>query len=83
MTDDASPSAADESLAHLQAAAREMISAARAMLDAAEQVVDDPQTVGKAVGWVADLARAATARGGHSATDDDDDEGGLERIEVR
>ncbi len=35
---------ASEAIAHLQAAAREMIAAARAFLDVAEEVVEDPKS---------------------------------------
>ena len=45
MTDDGSDRAdrTGEAVAHLQAAAREMIAAARAFLDVAEEVVEDPK----------------------------------------
>ena len=71
----------DEAMAHLQAAAHEMIKAARAFLDVAEDLVTDPkasETVLKVFDSVADAAgRIRPARPG-----DDDDQDPLEHIPV-
>ena len=58
----------DEAMAHLQTAAKEMISAARAFLDIAEDLVTDPKTsdtVLKVFDSLADVAgrRRPTASG--------------------
>jgi hypothetical protein len=88
---------AREGVAHLQAAARELIAAARAALDVAEDLVGDPDSAAALVGVLAglgDLARrAAPARsphGGDAGTGDDaadaagpvPAEGRVERIRV-
>jgi hypothetical protein len=74
---------AGDGLAHLQAAARELIKAARAVLDVAEELVDDPATVGtvaEAVGAVvhtaAQVGRRAVGQvmGDDGATDPDGDD---------
>ena len=52
--------AADEGVAHLQAAAREMVAAAREFLDAVEQVVEDDDRMSKVVGGVTDLFHQAS-----------------------
>lgn len=63
-----------DGVAHLQAAARELIKAARAVLDVAEELVEDPATVGtmaEAVGAVVQTAAQVGRRtvgqalGGH------------------
>jgi len=48
-----------ETIAHLQAAAREMVAAARTFLDAVEAVVEDDERLGRAVGGVTDLLQQA------------------------
>jgi hypothetical protein len=75
---------AQEGLAHLQAAAKEMIAAARSFLDVAETLVEDPQAVQALGGAVTTLAKLAAgtllnATGGASA---DDDEPRVQRIRV-
>jgi F420-dependent methylenetetrahydromethanopterin dehydrogenase len=52
--------AADEGVAHLQAAAREMVAAAREFLDAVEQVVEDDDRMSRVVGGLADLFHQAS-----------------------
>ena len=70
--------AASDGIAHLQAAARELIKAARAVLDVAEELVDDPATVGsvaEAVGAVVHSAAQAGRRAvGQVMGDGPDDE---------
>jgi len=80
---------AADGLAHLQAAAREMIQAARAMLDAAEELVDDPGAVTAVADVVGSIVRGA-ARAGRQAAgatgpdgDDDAPAGGVERIRIK
>ncbi|MBA2282973.1 MAG: hypothetical protein H0W25_17325 [Acidimicrobiia bacterium] len=80
---------AAEGLAHLQAAAREMIAAARAMLDVAEGLVEDPavvtamvDTVGSVVRGAAQAAMRSGPRRSPGEGGDDDDPGGYERIRV-
>jgi hypothetical protein len=73
-----------EVVAHLQAAALEVIAAVRALLDAAETVVRDPSG---AVAVASDLAsRARTRRregdGGEDDGGGDDGDGGVQRIPV-
>ena len=63
--------AADEGIAHLQAAAREMVAAAREFLDAVEQVVEDDDRMNRVVGGVTDLfhqASEAVSRLGRDAS---------------
>ena len=75
---------AADGLAHLQAAARELIQAARAMLDVAEDLVEDPKAVTAVADTVGALVRTA-ARAGRRAVDDDATPGashGVERIRV-
>jgi hypothetical protein len=63
----------DEAMAHLQAAAHEMIKAARAFLDVAEELVTDPrtsETVLKVFDSVADAA--GRVRPNRSPDDEDD-----------
>ncbi|MCD9622442.1 hypothetical protein [Rhabdothermincola salaria] len=50
---------ADETLASLQGAARQLIAAARGLLDAAEVALEDPALVRDAVGTLGGLARDA------------------------
>jgi hypothetical protein len=52
--------AADEGVAHLQAAAREMVAAAREFLDAFEHVVEDDDRLSRAAAGVTDLFHQAT-----------------------
>ena len=73
-----------EGLAHVQAAALEMIKAARAFLDVAEDLVQDPGTaraVMTAAGTVAQ-AFAQAARPSQPPGDDDGGDPGVERIPV-
>ena len=78
---------AADGLAHLQAAARELIQAARAMLDVAEGLVEDPSAVTAVADTVGSLVRTA-ARAGRRAVDDAGGAGsgdvshGVERIRV-
>ena len=76
---------AADGLAHLQAAARELIQAARAMLDVAEGLVEDPSAVTAVADTVGSLVRTA-ARAGRRAVDDagsdDDAPPGVQRIRV-
>lgn len=75
---------AAEGLAHLQAAAREMIAAARVMLDVAERLAEDPKAVAAMVDTVSTVVRGAARaamRGGDRDPSGDDD-GGYERIRV-
>lgn len=76
---------AADGLAHLQAAARELIAAARAMLDVAEDLVEDPGTVSAVVDAFGSVVRTAARAGrGFAGPPRDDDEGhqGIERITV-
>jgi hypothetical protein len=74
------PDGAREVVAHLQAAALEVIAAVRALLDAAETVVRDPSG---AVAVASDLAARARVRGrGGTGDEDDDGTGGVQRIPV-
>ena len=75
---------ATDGLAHLQAAARELIAAARAMLDVAEDLVDDPGAVTAVVDAFGSVVRTAAraARGMGGDGDDDDGPSGVERIQV-
>ncbi len=50
---------ARDSVAHLQAAARELIAAGRAMLDAAEEVVADPTVVSSLADALGTIVRVA------------------------
>jgi hypothetical protein len=50
----------DEGVAHLQAAAREVVAAARVFLDAIEEVVADDDRMGRVVGGVTDLLHQAS-----------------------
>lgn len=59
MTSDAGHVAAD-GVAHLQAAALEMVAAARTFLDAVEDVVADDERMGRVVDGIADVVRQAT-----------------------
>jgi hypothetical protein len=75
---------AADGLAHLQAAARELIQAARAMLDVAAELVEDPKAVTAVADTVGSLVRTA-ARAGRRAVGDDDGAPaahGVERIRV-
>lgn len=85
---DAPPAEGDDrvadGLAHLQAAARELIQAARAVLDVAEGLVEDPSAVTAVADTVGSLVRTA-ARAGRRAVDDaggDESSHGVERIRV-
>ena len=65
---------AHEGIAHLQAAAREMIAAARSFLDVVDDVVNDDDRLGQAVGGMTDFVRQATdavSRAGRRSTDTD------------
>jgi hypothetical protein len=80
---------AAEGLAHLQAAARELIQAARAMLDVAEELVDDPASAGavtEALGAIVRTAARAGRRVAGQSDDHGDDAGpersGVERIRI-
>lgn len=83
--DDTGDDRAAQGLAHLQAAARELIAAARAVLDVAEDLVDDPKAVSAMVetmGTVVGKAvRSATAGGGNDDGDADAG-GGYQRIRL-
>ena len=59
-------------LAHLQAAALEMIAASRAMLDAAEQVVEDPRAAASIVDLLGSLTAMAKGRASGPGRDPDD-----------
>jgi hypothetical protein len=74
-----------DGLAHLQAAAKEMIAAARSFLDVAETLVDDPkavQALGGAVTTLAKLAASTLMSSGTSSADGDDGEPRIQRIRV-
>lgn len=58
---------AADGVAHLQAAAREMVAAARTFLDAVEDVVNDDERMSRVVDGVADLLRQATDAVSHVA----------------
>ena len=79
---------AADGLAHLQAAARELIAAARAALDVAEDLVDGPGSVSAVVDAFGAVMRSAARVGRdmagarHDDDDDDDGPGGVERIRV-
>jgi hypothetical protein len=68
---------ASEAIAHLQAAAREMIAAARAFLDVAEEVVEDPKSGEALLGTLGDVARRVVP-----GKDREDGDGGVEHIPV-
>jgi hypothetical protein len=76
--DDGAGDRAGEAVAHLQAAAREMIAAARAFLDVAEEVVEDPKAGEALLGTLGDVARRVVPGPGRAA----DDDGGVEHIRV-
>ena len=59
----------DEGVAHLQAAAREMVAAGRVFLDAIEEVVADDDRMGRVVGGVTDLLHQASAAGARLGRD--------------
>ena len=74
---------AQDGLAHLQAAAKEMIAAARSFLDVAETLVDDPKAVQALGGAVTTLAKiAATTLMNPGGTHEGDDEPRVQRIRV-
>jgi len=78
---------AADGLAHLQAAARELIQAARAVLDVAEELVDDPAAVSAvtdAVGLLVRQAARAGRAGGTPSGEPAEGGGGhgVERIRV-
>jgi len=75
---------AADGLAHLQAAARELIAAARAMLDVAEDLVEDPGTVTAVVDAFGSVVRTAARAGRGLTPPPSGDEGppGVERISV-
>ena len=50
-----------EAVAHLQAAALELVAAARAALDVVEEAVSDPQRLAPLVTMIAEIARVAGA----------------------
>jgi hypothetical protein len=68
---------AGDAVAHLQAAAREMIAAARAFLDVAEEVVEDPQAGEAILHSLGDVARRA-----RPSAHPDDGDGPVEHITV-
>lgn len=70
---------ADEAMAHLQTAAKEMIHAARAFLDIAEELVTDPKTSDTVLKVFDSLADAA---GRTRARDRDDGPDPVEHIPV-
>ena len=79
-TDDTADDRADrtgEGVAHLQAAAREMIAAARAFLDVAEGMVEDPKAGEALLESLGDVARRVVPRNGAAADGD-----GVEHIRV-
>jgi hypothetical protein len=74
---------AQDGLAHLQAAAKEMIAAARSFLDVAETLVEDPkavQALGSAVTTLAKMAASTLMSPGPAH--DADDEPRVQRIRV-
>jgi hypothetical protein len=83
----------NEGMAHLQAAAREMVAAARSFLDALEDVVNDDDRMTTVVSGVTDMLRDATDtvagvgrrvvtnRGGDPGPDGSGD-GRVERIDL-
>jgi hypothetical protein len=77
---------AREGLAHLQAAAREMIAAARSMLDAVEELIDDPKaadSIAGAVGTIGRLVEGAVASVvAPRVTEPSDDDSRVQRIRV-
>jgi F420-dependent methylenetetrahydromethanopterin dehydrogenase len=75
---------AQEGLAHLQAAAKEMIAAARSFLDVAETLVEDPQAVQALGGAVTTLAKlaAGTLLNAAEGGADDGGEPRVQRIRV-
>jgi hypothetical protein len=84
------PGHARDGLAHLQAAAKEMIAASRALLDAAEELVEDPAVLSDLMGTLGALAKlagkaaagAAPGGGRGSSPDDDGGEPRVQRIRV-
>lgn len=66
-----------EAVAHLQAAARELIAAARAFLDLAEEVVEDPKAGEALLESLGDVARRVVPREAAAADGD-----GLQHIPV-
>ena len=80
---------AADGLAHLQAAARELIQAARAVLDVAADLVEDPKAVTAVADSVGAIVRTAAQAGrrvvgadGGDGGADDDDTSGVQRIRV-
>ncbi|HSL60042.1 MAG TPA: hypothetical protein VK866_19505 [Acidimicrobiales bacterium] len=72
-------------VAHLQAAARELIAAARTFLDVAEDLVDDPQavsTVLDGLGGLGDVVRGRTGASTSSESPTTSDAQRVERIVV-
>lgn len=69
----------DEAVAHLQAAAQEMIHAARAFLDVAEELITDPKASETVLRVFDSVADAATRVRPRSEPDDQDP---LEHIPV-
>ena len=83
-TNEDSNDLAQDGLAHLQAAAKEMIAAARSFLDVAETLVQDPkavQALGGAVTMLAKMA-ATTLMNPAGGSSDGDDEPRVQRIRV-
>ena len=77
--------AADEGVAHLQAAAREMVAAAREFLDAVEHVVEDDDRMGRVVAGMTDLfhqASDAVSRLGRDASPEPPGESRVRHIVV-
>jgi hypothetical protein len=70
-------------LAHLQAAARELIEAARAVLDVASDLVEDPKAVTAVADTLGSLVRTAATAGRRAVHDDaSPSTHGVERIRV-
>jgi hypothetical protein len=79
--DHATDAKAAEALAHLQAAALELIAAARSVLDVMEDTVHDPARVAQLVSFLAGTARPPTgAEPGARPRSDGD--GSVEHIRV-
>ena len=82
-TNDETTDQAQDGLAHLQAAAKEMIAAARSFLDVAETLVEDPKAVQALGGAVTTLAKlAASTLMNPGAASNADDEPRVQRIRV-
>jgi hypothetical protein len=71
----------NDGVAHLQAAALEMIAAARAFLEVAERVVQNPDAVRTAVGTVGAMAKAVMQTVDTSGTTGNGDREGDDRAD--